>query len=325
MLRTLFAAASPAGTRARLSILIFHRVLPEPDPLFPGEIDVRAFDAICSWLAAWVRVLPLDEAVSQMASGTLPARAACITFDDGYADNHDLALPILRRHGLTATFFVASGFLGGGRMFNDTVIEAVRRTTENCVDLRGTSLHALGTLDVGSVQAKRRAVDVLLPAVKYLVPGQRDAAVAEVVVACGSPALPDDLMMSCDQVCTLHRSGMGIGGHTRTHPILTRLEAAALHAEIAGGRADLEGITGGKATLFAYPNGKPGEDYDAKAIAAVRAAGFTAALSTSPGVADARSDRFQLPRFTPWDRSRIRFGLRLLGNLRSPRPQLAPA
>ena len=128
MFKHLFEWASPAGTKARLQVLIFHRVLPVPDPLFPDEVDARRFDELCGWLKGWFNMLSLDDAVARIKTGTLPTRAACITFDDGYADNYQVALPILRRHGLTATFFVATGFLDGGRMWNDTVIESVRLT-----------------------------------------------------------------------------------------------------------------------------------------------------------------------------------------------------
>ncbi|MCU0943281.1 MAG: polysaccharide deacetylase family protein, partial [Hydrogenophaga sp.] len=120
----LYGWMSPGGASARLSVLIFHRVLAQPDPLFPGVPDVRRFDEVCRWLARWFRVMPLDEAVRALKRGNLPARAAAITFDDGYADNHDQALPVLRAHGLPATFFVATGFLDGGRMWNDTLIES---------------------------------------------------------------------------------------------------------------------------------------------------------------------------------------------------------
>ena len=53
MIKPLLALLSPAGHRARLSVLIFHRVLPRPDPLFPGEIDAAGFDAICRWVKGW--------------------------------------------------------------------------------------------------------------------------------------------------------------------------------------------------------------------------------------------------------------------------------
>ena len=77
LFRGLLSGLSPAGAGARLSTLIFHRVLPAPDPLAPGEIDVVAFDQICAWVAAWFQVLPLDQAVERLKRDDLPARARC--------------------------------------------------------------------------------------------------------------------------------------------------------------------------------------------------------------------------------------------------------
>ena len=113
-LAALIRYLSPSGTRARLSILIFHRVLPEPDPLAPELPDRVRFEQILQWLKSWLNVLPLDQAVRRLSTGTLPERAASITFDDGYADNCTVALPLLLKHGLPATFFIATGFLDGG-------------------------------------------------------------------------------------------------------------------------------------------------------------------------------------------------------------------
>src|SRR5206468_3278604 len=127
---------SPQGARGRLTVLIFHRVLPEFDPLMPDVHDAHQFDAVCRSLRRWFHVMPLDLAARRLAERSLPARSLAITFDDGYADNLEVALPILLRHGLTATFFVSTGFLDGGRMWNDTVIEAVRRTAHQELDLR---------------------------------------------------------------------------------------------------------------------------------------------------------------------------------------------
>ena len=88
-----------------LSLLIFHRVLARPDPLNPYEPDVAHFERMLRWLRGYT-VLPLEQAIVRLREGGLPAGALSITFDDGYADNHDVALPILRRHGLSASFFV---------------------------------------------------------------------------------------------------------------------------------------------------------------------------------------------------------------------------
>lgn len=323
--RPLLNSLSPAGERAHLSILIFHRVLPEPDPLFPGEIDARRFDAICGWLAAWFNVIDLHIAVQRLRAGTLPTRAAAITFDDGYADNHDIALPILARHGLTATFFIASGFIGGGRMFNDSVIEAVRRAPRSTLDLRGLNIEGLGMHDLQDDAGRRNTIEAILNAIKYLPPRERDAMTLEIASRAGGASLPDDLMLRPEQVIALRRAGMQIGAHTLTHPILARLDDAAARAEITAGRQWLEDLLGEPVTLFAYPNGKPGTDYSQASVAAARDAGFDAAFTTVWGAAGRASDPYQLPRFTPWDRSKLRFGARLAGNLWKSRTGRFPA
>lgn len=90
-------------------------------------------------------------------------------------------------------------------------------------------------------------------------------------------------------------------------------------AEIASGREMLEGMIGGRVRLFAYPNGKPGQDYLADHVRMVKDLGFDAAVSTAYGAATARSDLYQLPRFTPWDRGTLRLTLRMAQNmLRTP-------
>lgn len=303
---------APAGPDGRLSILIFHRVLAEQDPLFPHEATIATFDAHMARLKAVFNVLPLDEAVVRLKTGTLPARAASITFDDGYADNVTHALPILQRHGLPATFFIATAYLDGGRMFNDTVIEAIRRTRHERLDL---SSLGLGEHDMGSDQARTRAIGHILPRVKPLPADQREDTVARLSELADSGQLPDDLMMTTEQLRSLHAAGMGIGAHTARHPILAGMDEQAVRKEIAEGRACLETVLGEEIRLFAYPNGKPGQDYLPEQTAIVRELGFDAALSTQPGVAVNASDHFQLPRFTPWSSTAFRFIPTLLGNL----------
>jgi peptidoglycan/xylan/chitin deacetylase (PgdA/CDA1 family) len=310
--KVLMHVLSPGG-RQGLSILIYHRVLPAPDPLFPGEVDRVEFDRQLALLKSVCNVLPLSEAVRRLRAGTLPARAACITFDDGYADNAEIALPLLREHGLHATFFVASGFLDGGRMWNDTVIESVRRTPDSRID---ASTLGLGIHPTGSVAERRAAIGALIGQLKYLELEHRLEQVAR-LAELANARLPDDLMMRSDQVRQLHQAGMEIGGHTVRHPILATLDPAEARAEIANGKHALEDIIDDRITLFAYPNGKPGTDYRAEHVAIVRELGFEAAVSTSWGAQRGEADLYQLPRFTPWDRDRLRFSLRLAKNLRA--------
>ncbi len=124
-------------------------------------------------------------------------------------------------------------------------------------------------------------------------------------------------MMREEQVRELHAAGMEIGAHTVTHPILLNTAPDAARREIVESGRRLAEIVRQPIRLFAYPNGKPGVDYGPEHVAMVRDAGYAAAVSTGWGVATAQSDRFQLPRFTPWDRTPGRFALRLIRNMRN--------
>ena len=294
-----------------LSIVFFHRVPQRSDELLPSEPDAARFDALMRLIARAFRVMTLGEAIDHLAQGSLPQRALTITFDDGYADNARVALPILQRHGLRATFFVASGFVDGGRMWNDTVIECIRRCDAATIDLAG---FGLGSVALGDAGQRRQAIAALLPRLKYLPPEQREAAIVRLQSACGVDRLPDDLMMRSTEVRALHAAGMEVGAHTQNHPILTSLTPAAAEDEIVRGRAELEAMTGACVDVFAYPNGQPGVDYDRTHVDIVRRLGFRGAVTTAPGVARAGDDPYQLPRFTPWDRALPLWAARLLRN-----------
>ncbi len=311
LITSLLQSLSPAGRRARLSILVFHRVLPNPDPMFPDIPNAARFGIMLDWIKAWFNVLPLDRAVAQLTEGTLPSRAAAITFDDGYADNVSVALPQLRNRGLPATFFIATGFLDGGCMWNDMIIEAIRVCREPKLDLGSMGL---GELHLHTPEARRVAVDACIAHLKYRSSGDRAAAAAEIAAIAGIKPR-SDLMMTSAAVRELHRAGMQIGAHSISHPILMALSRDDARHEIQESRSRLEQIVGGRVGLFAYPNGKWGDDYGAEHAQLVRESGFDAAVSTDAGAAGADTDRMRLPRFTPWDRTRFRFGARMAANL----------
>ncbi len=252
----------------------------------------------------------VKDTVRRLRAGKLPSRTACITFDDGYADNAEVALPILKKYGLSATFFVATGFLDGGRMWNDTVIESIRRAESGELDLNEIGL---GVISLQSTDERVAAINQLLSRLKYLEPEERQDKVDAIAHISGA-ILPEGLMMTSTQVKALAEEGMEIGAHTVSHPILASVSPAKARREIAEGKERLEAITGLPVCTFAYPNGKAGVDYRREHVEMVHDLSFTAAVTTERGVATRNTDRYQLPRFTPWDRTPARFLLRLALN-----------
>ena len=307
LLRTGSGMLSGRGRNASLLVMIFHRVLPQPDPMMPDEPDAASFAAQMDLVAENFNVLPLREAITRLRDGSLPPRALCITFDDGYANNYEVALPILAARKLPATVFVAAGFLNGGRMFNDTVIETVRGAGV-VIDLEA---EGIGKFDLTKPGARRAAQREIVTKLKYLSPPDRMRE-AEALAARLGVKLPSNLMMTDDQVRKLAAAGVEIGAHTMTHPILTRIDADTARREITESKRRLEEILGMPVRSFAYPNGRPGQDYDGTHVKIAKEAGFDLAVSTAWGAATSGSDNFQIPRVAPWDASARRYGMRLM-------------
>ena len=269
---------SPANRRGRLVVFCYHQVLEEIDPLRPGEPDEAQFMNDIHLIDRVFNVLTLGEAAERLVSGTLPSRAACITFDDGYANNHELAAPILKSTGVPATFFIAGGAVDTGVMWNDLVIEAVAHS--------------------GS-ESQAKNLSATLVGMKYKPMAERWDAAEHMYRNAVGPELPR-LMMTRDMVANLGDQGFEIGGHTINHPILRELPDDAARSEIEDCAAWIHEVTGKTPTTFAYPNGVPGQDYEPKHAAMVRNAGFEAAASTQWALAKPGTDRFSIPRVGPW-------------------------
>jgi peptidoglycan/xylan/chitin deacetylase (PgdA/CDA1 family) len=251
-------------------------------------------------------VLPFGRAVRLLKKGTLPKAAACITFDDGYRDNFSVALPLLQQYGLTATFFIATGFLEGGRMWNDDIIEAIRLLPNEVVDWQE---FGLDQYDLTTHSARINSIGKIQGKLKYLPHAQREATARKIARSAGV----DDksrLMMIADDVRSVRAAGMELGGHTHTHPILTSLTDSDAYSEITQGKIELERILGEPINVFAYPNGNPQMDISSRHVEMLGEAGFIAAATTERGIGKVDTDPYMIPRFTPWDRTPAKFGIR---------------
>jgi peptidoglycan/xylan/chitin deacetylase (PgdA/CDA1 family) len=307
LLSALATMASRLRGRSSFLILIFHRVLPAWDPLLPDEPCAASFAAQLDLLSRLFNVLPLSEAVARASSRSLPPRAACITFDDGYANNLHVAAPLLAERRLPATVFVATSFLGGRNMWNDTLIESIRRAPEE-FDLAELGLPRF-RLD--GVEARRAAIGSLLGALKYLSPPERAARVEAIADRIDGPRA-GPLMLTEHDVRELEKRGIEVGAHTLHHPILTQLGDEESWDEIIGSKRAIEDIVGHSIAGFAYPNGRPFRDYERRHVELVRKAGFGYAVSTAWGSVGAHSDTYQLPRLAAWDRTPLRYAARLI-------------
>lgn len=210
-------------------------------------------------------------------------RRVLLTFDDGYRDNHELALPILRAHGVPALFFVVSGFVDRGTTaWWDEIAWMVHSAAPDRSIRAGASLDA----DIARTPGDgEQVVRELIARYKEL-PGSATNDYLDHlgdVLETGRCHGDQGHWMTWDMVREMQAAGMGVGGHTVTHPVLARLPVAEQRAEIHGCAARLEEELGGPMRWFSYPVGAR-SSFTLETQAIVRETGAELAFSFYGGV-----------------------------------------
>lgn len=308
LIRSIGDSLRHMSNEGRVCIITYHRVLEHHDPLLEPEPDIHTFTWQMETLASCFNVLSLSEAIAAIRENRVPPRAVCISFDDGYRSCHDFALPILKRLGLPATVFVTTGYLDGGNMWNDRIIEAIRLLPEGTLDLQDVGL---GVHLMSGLADRKEIAQKINDNSKYLPTGDRLKVIEKLEKLTGVDS-NIRLMLTREMIENLSKSGVEIGGHTITHPILAKLNDDDARYEIEENKRVLEKIIGKPLELFAYPNGKVKADFDQRHVQMVSDAGYTAAFTTAFGTATNASDIFQIPRSRPWDLTPFIFSMRLL-------------
>jgi peptidoglycan/xylan/chitin deacetylase (PgdA/CDA1 family) len=277
--------------RDSLTILGYHRIATLPADGFTGEDDNIScspadFEREIGLLRRYFTPIRFEDLLASRArSGGLPPNPLILTFDDGYRDNFDVAAPILSRHGITACFFLTTGFLSGEAVpWWDAVNLAVRLAPAGKVRL--PNLDGL-ELELGSTAARARAGRVLRQRFRGLPARDYAGVLQELSGATGcdlGPAVFRPSFMNWDQARALRDQGHEIGAHTRTHPVLTRVGSEQdLDTEVAGSRADLERRLETRVLTLAYPVGGRSA-VDQRVVDAARRAGFEFACTYQEGL-----------------------------------------
>ena len=281
--------------RGQLAILTYHGI--EAAPMSPPcdyVIDADTLRRELTYVGKCFNVLPIDEALERLRDGTLPGRAAVLTFDDGTRNLATNAAPILAELGLPAAVFVVTAPMGTGEaLWPDQVWLAFANTRESEIDLSDLGL---GTRPLRSAAERGQACEAAVGCLKTLPDADRlaraDALVAELgreVDAHGGPFQ----MLSWDEAREMAGDGtISIHPHSATHPILSKCPDDKVEAEITESCVALRRETGSAPKIFAYPNG----DFDERVKDALRRNGITWAVATTKGFANADSDPLALPR-----------------------------
>jgi len=266
-------ALRKSAERGAVLVLTYHRVIEKwgdsLDSSQPGMVvTVPTFERQIAILKEHFEVVPLSALLEDRRTARRALRPRCvITFDDGWRDNYDVAFPILRRHDIAATIFLATDFIGSDRAFWHTALlslfrrtkvpssfaeqrafraypEPVRREFKRLADLPGIpNAHDLDSL-IETVKASCHddAIEELVQSVATAL-GTRRPVVHE-----------RNFFLDWDQVRTMVASGIEMGSHGCSHRILTRLPASQAHDELVRSKTEIERRIGRQVRHFAFPN-----------------------------------------------------------------------
>ncbi len=313
----------------RALVLMYHRVLPEnriPDsPSHPGIIvSTGAFEMQMRCVRDRFHPITPEEFTTCIEMGqSFPPLSCLVTFDDGWADNREFALPILQQYGIRPLIFLATGFVGTDRRFwQESMTEAIlgaRRASRNNPGLRSrieadpalAGAAALLNEDDGTA---RDEISRFVPAWKNRSRKEIDTWVQRLESHLQEDKAPDGRrrhFLSWAEVEDMRSHGVVFGSHGLDHRILTHQETDAKHEIVEAGRLLAQRL-GSAPEYFSYPNGNCNQEI----AGLVRDEGYRVAFTTRRGHIAPGDDRFILKRNNIYDggaRTLPMFLARILG------------
>ena len=301
----------------RAAILLYHRIAePQEDP-FRLCVAPDRFEEHLEQVRTVYRVTTLKHVIAELAEPSGDGPHVAVTFDDGYRDNLDVAVPVASRLGVPLTVFVTvEPVASGERFWWDDLADRVLSASDDDELALAVDSRRL-TVRVSTGEERARACVDLHGALRTLDSAERTAVLGELAELRPDAPLDDSARpLDVEELRVLAaRPDVTIGSHTLTHPALTALAPEVRERELAGSKCELERLAGHPVELVSYPYGR-GTDLDAEVVRSAVRAGYVAACTTVQRAVGSRSDRYALPRLTVADTS----GEELLRRLRGVLP-----
>ena len=297
--------------RPRAVVLVYHRIGTGAIDPWQLTVDPEVFAGQMETLARDWSPMSLAELVDGFRRRRLPERGVAVTFDDAYADNLEVAAPILLEHAIPATLFVATDLIdaGGAPWWDELaslLLEPARLPSTLTLSSGNGSQWPIPSLS----DEERRSASNLNPweaqpgtrlrafyevwlTLRALDAARREAAIDEIAEWSDTPRHSEPVLLRWEQLREFAAlPGFDLGAHTRTHPVLPSCSDEGARAEIAGGADRLRAQTGSEAEQFAYPFGA----WSPNVARLVAELGFSAAYTTDGSAISWKSSPHALPR-----------------------------
>ncbi len=291
-----------APFRSRGVILLYHRVASIAPDRWSLCVSREHFEQHMSVLRKF-RPLRLED----IAARPLP-RSVAVTFDDGYADNLTHAKPVIEKYGIPATFFLATGYIGGSREFWWDELEQLIFQPESVAETLDVSIGR--RFDQHTVSGSRLEIhDQIYDYLQPLAQDERRETLERLSDQIGhKPQFRQShRQLSPGEISELSKCEFAeIGAHTVTHPRLSTQSLRDQKTEIECSKIFLEELAGAPVATFSYPYGGSNH-YSLHTCEIVRQAGYRFACTTNPQAVTRLSKPYELPRLNIGDMDGDRF------------------
>lgn len=246
----------------KIPILAYHRVYDiDNEDLFNHDLGLISascdqFEWQVKYLKKYYTPITFHELDEIKKSKTkLPKNPVIITFDDGFIDNYINAYRILKENSMNAVFYVSTDYIGSSRLYwFDNIVHQIKCTEKNEITLNTINK----VLNVSTEKDKNLSIDTVLGQAKIISDSERVKLVDELSIECAVNCRDnksDHYPMSWSQVREISDNGCEIGSHSETHPILSKVSAVQLDAEIKGSKESIESYIDKPVISIAYPVG----------------------------------------------------------------------
>ncbi len=294
--------------RPSARILYYHRVNDDRDPFF-SSMPTRVFREHMRFIAKYYNVVSLDELPARLDDRSSDPLLA-ITFDDGYEDNYRNAFPILRDYNLPATVFLTTGSIDSGEpLWFEQLATALKRTDREFLDLE---IDIPRRFWLRNQSERLHANAGIFRLFRTLPDASRRDWLAIICRALAADVISErrKKMLAWDQIRIMERENISFGGHTVTHPFLSKLTEENVRWEVGECKRRIEEELDHPIHHFSYPNGRE-EDFGMWNKEAIRRAGYHNAVTTIWGMNYPDTDPMELRRGGPWEQNLAQFASKL--------------
>lgn len=244
------------------------------------------------------KVLSLKDYVKALEKRESTYKSVVFTVDDGYRDFYEHAYAVFKKHGYSATIFLTSDFIDQ-RIFLwwDQIEFAIQNTVKAYVEVEGQGRISIGT-DEEKTDAIARITNHFKKISNFQMRRNVDQLVEQLDVDISGQPSGKYSPLSWAEIREMKAHGIDFHPHTKTHPILSRLNPEDYHAELVESRELIEKDLGVPADILCYPNGGS-EDFNERVIEEAKKSHYRAAVTGIPGFNSTRenTDMYRLGRF----------------------------